>query len=80
MKFGQTATDTITGFTGVVTGHASYITGCDQYLLQPPCKDGAWVEGRWFDEGRLVFTDEVKVASETVTGEKNGCDIPAPIK
>jgi len=78
-KHGQTATDKITGFTGIVTGHSDYITGCDQYLLQPECKDGAWVEPRWFDEGRLTFSGQ-EITPEAVTGEKNGCDIPAPKK
>jgi len=79
-KHGQTATDKITGFTGIVTGHADYITGCDQYLLQPKCKDEAWVESRWFDAGRLTFSDEEAIEAESVTGEKNGCDRPAPRK
>lgn len=49
------ATDTITGYTGKVTGRVEYLTGCIQYLLSARVKeDGAYVDGRWFDEGRLT--------------------------
>lgn len=75
------AQDKITGFKGVVTGHADYITGCDQYLIQPGVKDGEWKEARWFDEGRLVVVDaDVPVRFFDVQAEKNGADIPAPVK
>lgn len=53
--FGVKAKDVITGFTGVVTGHTSYISGCSQVLLQPPMgKDGKRPDGEWFDEQRVV--------------------------
>ena len=32
---GETVTDKITGFNGIITGQAAYITGCNQYLVQP---------------------------------------------
>ena len=46
--------DVITGFEGIVTARCTYITGCDQFLVQPETKDGAFVESRWFDDNRLV--------------------------
>lgn len=52
-KFSVEVEEKITGFRGIITGAASYLTGCDQFLVQPPIKDGAWVNGQWFDDGRL---------------------------
>lgn len=81
-RMGQKATDKLTGFTGKVTGQARYITGCDQFLVQPPCKeDGTYVDGRWFDENRLGFVeepDEEKVEIDT-SQDIGACD-EAPIK
>jgi len=79
-KLGILAKDKITGFEGIITGHSDYLTGCDQYILQPKSKsDGDYTEGRWFDEGRL---DKIGpgIASEEVKAKENGCDYSAPIK
>ena len=48
--------DVITGFSGVVTGRAEYLTGCRQYLLQAKSKDHKGGEAIWFDEDRLIGT------------------------
>ncbi len=54
LELGVKAKDTVTGLTGIITGKVEYITGCDQYLLQPPMtKQGLFIEPRWMDEGRL---------------------------
>lgn len=76
------AKDKITGFEGIVTGHADYITGCDQYILQPPSKDGEFKEARWFDENRIeILNSEESILSKKKEGiNDNGADIPAPIK
>lgn len=80
MKFGTKVKDKITGFEGIVTGKASYITGCDQYLVQPPVYVNDWKDGRWFDEGRLVFVEDAKITEKDVQVEDNGADIQAPTK
>lgn len=55
---GATYRDQISGFTGVATGHAFYISGCSQVLLAPPTgENGAHRSSEWFDEQRLVHTD-----------------------
>lgn len=73
--------DKITGFKGTVTGHADYITGCDQYLVQPESKDGDWKEGRWFDGNRLEVSEKVKPVFFNTNGlNDNGADTPAPLK
>lgn len=76
IKLGSYAKDRITNFSGVVTGHAEYITGCDQYLLSPQNPDK---EPKWFDEQRL----DVDPIIATVTLDNSngsGADIAAPVK
>lgn len=51
---GIEARDKITGFKGIVSCRAQYLTGCNQYLLQPPTKeDGTIPDAIQFDENRL---------------------------
>lgn len=75
--FGKVYRDDITGFEGKATGFCSYISGCDQVLLQPPYNLEHKTEGRWFDDDRLIdVAAEAKVASKAT----RGADIPAPIR
>ena len=77
-KLGMTVKDVVTGFKGIVTGRVEYLTGCTQYLVQPPVKkDGDCVDARWIDEDRLENTS-TKVFSLPKTID--GCDSPAPSK
>jgi len=66
-KSGFEAHDVVTGFKGIITGRADYITGCHQYLLSPQeCKDGKPVESQWFDEDRItVHTYEPRLSMNT---------------
>ena len=80
MYFGTKVRDKITNFEGIVTGKASYITGCDQYLVQPPAKDWDYKDGRWFDSGRLTVVEEGVISTEDVTDVDNGADIQAQVK
>jgi hypothetical protein len=77
IKLGQKVKDTITGLSGLVTGRVEYITGCNQVLIQPPCKpDGDFVDNRWVDEDRLEVIDEAVFALPRATS--NGPDKAAP--
>lgn len=78
-QLGVKVTDRITGFSGVVTGHVRYITGCNQVLVVPRVKaDGSYVDAQWFDEQRLrIETDDPIVLNNSVTP---GCDMPAPVR
>ena len=76
IELGTYASDVITGFAGTVTGKASYITGCDQYLLSPK---GADKQPSWFDEQRLRVDEDVPVIVLDNSKGK-GADIAAPIK
>lgn len=81
MELGTWARDIITGFEGIIIGKVTYITGCDQYLLQPKVKDGAHVESRWIDEGRLQVVDVTPVVLPAAVQSSNpGADKPAPMK
>lgn len=79
-EWGQEVADVISGFRGVVTGACQYMTGCNQYLIQPRCKeDGDYVNSKWFDEDRLEAVSSgatVKLSGATSVGP----DKPAPIK
>lgn len=75
-ELGIEVRDKITGFTGILTGHCQYITGCDQFLVQPKAKDGAHVEGRWIDDIRLEVMNTTPVTLEyeepRLTGQRTG--------
>jgi len=69
---GKLGRDKITGFEGIITGHAKHLYGCDNYGLTPTVdKDGKLKDSCWFDEGRIeIIGDGVNPAD--VTAEKNG--------
>lgn len=73
IELGVQARDKITGFTGIITGKASYLTGCDQYVLVPKMteEDKKVRDSVWFDEGRLEVVGP-GINAEEVQGEKNG--------
>jgi len=49
----KVAADKITGFTGIITVRADYLTGPKRYCLECKHPDGK-VSSEWFDEERLV--------------------------
>lgn len=57
MKLGDLMKDRVTGFEGVATGVADYLTGCRQWLLssQKLKPDGDAI-AMWIDEIRLEVT------------------------
>lgn len=76
IQLGQFAKDIITGFHGTVVAKASYLTGCDQYALQPDAISNDFKESRWFDVSRIEVTNTTKPTLNK--DEKNGCDIAPP--
>lgn len=75
---GKTVTDKITGFSGIVTGHCEYLTGCSQSLVAPKVgADGKAAESAWFDDQRLSV-DENTPAVKLDNGQTPGADKPAP--
>ena len=76
---GDKVKETITGFVGTITGTCFYLTGCNQYLVVPKCKDEFTnAEGVWYDEGRLEYLETV-VKAEDVKAVGDGCDTTPPI-
>lgn len=71
IKLGQVGKDKVTGFTGTITGRAQYLTGCDQYNLVPPVKDGKLEPAQWFDEGRIEIVG-AGISAADVAGPKPG--------
>jgi len=62
LELGCTAKDIVTGFTGVVTGKAEYMTGCVQFSLTPGVdSNGKFQDNQWVDEGRLEVMQDVKL-------------------
>jgi len=76
-EMGIKVKDKITGFSGIITGYCSYITGCDQCLLQPEVKsDGDFVSARWFDVTRLevIIEEKKSVKIEGSEDDPGACD------
>lgn len=72
MKLGQKARDKITGFEGIITGRAEYLTGCTQFALAPKAlADGSIRATEWFDEGRIEVLGDA-ISSTDVKGTRNG--------
>lgn len=72
--------DSITGFKGITTGHASYVSGCDQWLVSPPVDaEGKHQSGIWFDDQRLKV---IKHGARAPLDNRftPGAGEPAPIK
>ena len=73
--------DKITSFVGTATSHVQFITGCDQLHLQPDTKDGAFVEGHYFDINRLEKINHTPLElEESVEVSKKGADTKLPKK
>jgi hypothetical protein len=71
IQLGQKAKDKVTGFEGIIIGRCQYLTGCDQYGLVPPARDGKIESAQWFDEGRIEIVGAGVTAAE-VTAPRNG--------
>lgn len=79
IELGQKAKDKITGFEGIITGRASYLYGCDQYVLAPPAdKDGKIADSHWFDEGRIEITGPGVAAADVQVEKPGGPNRDAP--
>lgn len=61
MKFGDKVKDIISGFTGIVTGKAQYMTGCNQTLVSQQ-DSAAKAEAAWFDDSRLKVVKQSAVS------------------
>ena len=82
IELGAHAKDIVTGFEGVVTGRAQYLTGCDQYILSPKASGADFKSGHWFDENRLSVLKKSVVVLPKLADKKTGGPVsnPAPTK
>lgn len=77
---GYTVVDSVTGFTGVVTGVVYYLSGCNQALVIPrAAPDGAYRDGIWFDIQRLKVLPAVGPI-ELDNGQTPGSDHTPPVR
>ena len=84
---GDNVRDIITEVEGTITGHVEYMTGCDQYLVQPNAAEDKKKEVKpdtiWFDENSLEKIGENTKAKAIWLKNKEevkGPDSPAPTK
>lgn len=76
IALGDRVKDTLTGFTGVVTGRAEYLTGCNQvYILPKSEKENEIKDGAWFDIERIEKLEDRVVE---VSSRRTGADVPPP--
>lgn len=66
-NLGKKGKDKITGFEGIITSKHIYLTGCNQYGLQPIAEKNSELPKKgYFDEGRVeiigdgITADEIK--------------------
>lgn len=78
IELGAKVTDAITGFKGIVTGRAEYITGCRQYGVAPRVgKNNEVKDALWIDEDRLLGSVKKKVTKRNIGGPRS--DAPSKI-
>ena len=79
IELGNKARDIITGFSGIVTGKATYLSGCDQVCLAPESKqDGSYHDSQWFDEGRIRLVSKGISAESVRAGKPGGPNADTP--
>lgn len=68
IKLGQTVTDRITGFTGMVVGITLWLHGCNRCGVQSAeLKDGKPIDHQWFDEQQLTTKPKAKIGGPKPT-------------
>ena len=77
IELGAKVKDSITGFSGIVTGRAEYITGCRQYAITPKAVKNEHKDSYWIDEDRLVGSVKKTVAKKPNGGPQQ---CAAPLK
>ena len=78
-KLGMKAKDKVTGFDGILVGRAEYLTGCTQYGIAPPAKDGKIESAQWFDEGRIEVVGDGVTIEEVSSAAPGGPNRDTPL-
>lgn len=50
---GRKVKDLATQFEGIAVARITYLNGCVRFQVQPPVKDGSWVDLQWIDSQQL---------------------------
>lgn len=79
-NMGKKARDKVTGFEGVIVAKISYLTGCDQYGITPPAKDGEVKSTQYFDVGRIEIIGAAVTAAEVAGPRDGGPNRDAPTR
>jgi|GEM_PF-2446504 len=67
---GEILKDKVTGFQGVAMARTEYFTDCTHYgLCSQNLESGKPIDWEWFDETRLVKTEEPIVTRELRAGQ-----------
>ena len=63
INLGDEVKDLVTGFTGIVIGKTTWLTGCDRFIVQPKGvnKEGKIYDNSSFDEESLIVVKAKKV-------------------
>ncbi|AUR84416.1 TMhelix containing protein [Vibrio phage 1.055.O._10N.286.55.E9] len=76
-NLGKTGTDLVTGFSGIITGVASYITGCDQYSLMGKASGDSTGNTIWVDVNRIAIDENVCQLILNTDVDKGACESPS---
>jgi hypothetical protein len=81
IELGDRVKDKISGFEGVATGIADYISGCRQIAVSPKVSaDNKLEDGRWFDDDRLDVMEKQAVTLKDRKRDGGPQSNPAPIR
>lgn len=73
MKLGDTVKHKITGFEGVATGRAEYLTGCTQFsVMSRTLKPDGEANVVWIDEAMLIPCDVPTLSLDAPTEQPGG--------
>ncbi|MGJ8561713.1 MAG: hypothetical protein ACSHX3_15895 [Litorimonas sp.] len=76
VSLGDKVKDTLTGFTGIVTARAEYLTGCNQIFVLPSAeKSNEYKDGHWFDIERI---EKLEGSVVDISARRTGSDTPTP--
>lgn len=80
ISLGNTVRDIATGMQGFATSKVEFMTGNVQFIVQPPVKDGAFVDGLGFDAQQLDYVDDGIASRVTPAPKETGIVLGSKVK
>ena len=65
LTLGDEVVDSITGFKGIATGRAEYLTGCVQVCVAATSVANAKPVSEWYDISRLRLINKARIVPKT---------------